>query len=85
MFDTSLMTLGQLEEFETMTGASLGDALATFTDAGDTLPPARVLMGLAWLASQHTPTPKTGDEVRNMTIGDLMEIIAEGDDVPPEA
>ena len=79
------MTLGQLEEFETMTGASLGDALATFTDAGDTLPPARILMGLAWLASQHTPTPKTADEVRNMTIGDLMDLIAEGEDVPPEA
>ena len=84
MFDTSLMTLGQLEEFETMTGAPLGDALATFTDAHDTLPPARTLMGLAWLASQHSPAPKTGDEVRNMTIGELMTLISDGD-VSPEA
>lgn len=84
MFDTSLMTLGQIEEFETMTGAPLGDALATFTDAGDSLPPARILMGLAWLASQHSAMPKTGDEVRDMTIGELMELIAEGE-ASPEA
>ncbi len=84
MFDTSLMTLGQIEEFETMTGAPLGDALATFTDAGDTLPPARILMGLAWLASQHSPTPKTGDEVRDMTIGELMNLISDGE-AHPEA
>lgn len=84
MFDTSLMTLGQIEEFETMTGAPLGDALATFSDAGDSLPPARILMGLAWLASQHSPTPKTGDEVRDMTIGELMNLISDGD-VSPEA
>lgn len=84
MFDTSLMTLGQIEEFETMTGAPLGDALATFTDAGDSLPPARILMGLAWLASQHSPAPKSGDEVRDMTIGELMNLISDGD-VSPEA
>lgn len=84
MFDTSLMTLGQIEEFETMTGAPLGDALATFSDAHDTLPPARTLMGLAWLASQHSPAPKTGDEVRNMTIGELMNLISDGD-AHPEA
>ncbi len=84
MFDTSLMTLGQIEEFETMTGAPLGDALATFTDAGDSLPPARTLMGLAWLASQHSPAPKTGDEVRDMTIGELMTLISDGE-ASPEA
>ena len=78
------MTLGQIEEFETMTGAPLGDALATFSDAGDTLPPARTLMGLAWLASQHSATPKTGDEVRNMTIGELMNLISDGE-AHPEA
>lgn len=78
MFDTSTLTLGQLEDFETASGMELGDVLDSLTNVTeDTMPPARVLTAAALLASILSGDPLTRDEARALSLDDALALMGQ--------
>lgn len=76
MFDTSTITLGQLEDFETASGMELGDVLDEITDVTeDHIPPARTLTAAALLASILSGDPLTRDQARALSMDDALALM----------
>lgn len=86
MFDPYALTMGDIETFEDYTGGSLAD-LAKFADLDPenpaSMPPAKVLTGMAFLAIRRSDPAATIDTARAMSLAELMAAV-QGAEEPPE-
>lgn len=76
-FSVDSITLGDIEMLE-QHGVSLTDmaSVAALDPTSGQMPPARVLIGLAWLLGRVDNPERTMDDYKTMTLDQLMELTA---------
>ena len=81
-FDENEITVGDLEDFEDITGRPLEEVLAEFRDRkpeDTSLPPLKVLKAIIFLAKRHEDPAFTAAMARDVKISEL-EIVPIGVD-----
>lgn len=66
-------TVGDLEDFEEITGQPLAELIATFEKAkGTVLPPAKVLKALVFLVKRSANPDFKIEDARNVKVGEII-------------
>jgi hypothetical protein len=90
VFKFDSITLGQMEDFETVAGVPFDECIAAFGDldpASGRMPSPRLMTGMAWLLKASQGVTLTRDEARAITFGELLADMesAGGEDEDPES
>ena len=90
MLDFDNLTLGQLEDFEDVSGVPFDECIQAFEDLdpdAGRMPAPRLLTGMAWLLKAAQGITLTRDQARAITFGQLLTDMdaMDGDDDNPES
>lgn len=87
MFNADAITLAQMERFEEIAKCDFGE-VAKYADTlgkGATLPPARVMKGMAYLAAATSGKDLTDEELGAMTMSEITALMTEEPSTPTAA